>query len=140
MRFVLCVRCCAIAMLVALSGCGSGIYPVKGEVRWKDGAPAKELVGSNVVFELPEKKTSARGVIQSDGSFRLSTQKPDDGAPPGDYKVFIVEDRKNANAEGTLLMPALLDPRNSELATSTLKATVTTGPNDITLTVERAAK
>ena len=52
-------------------------------------------------------------------------------------KVMIVEDRRNANAEGTLLMPAVLDTRYGD-AKSDLTAKVTSGTNDITLTVDRA--
>ena len=129
----------AVLFLIAfLSGCGNDIHPVEGQVVWKGGALAKELEGSHVVFELPEKKTSARGIIQADGTFRLSTHKPNDGAPAGEHKVLILEDRKNANAEGTLLAPALLDPRFADLKKSGLTATVKPGANTITLTVERA--
>jgi hypothetical protein len=129
----------AVLFLIGfLSGCGNDIHPVEGKVVWKGGALAKELEGSHVVFELPEKKTSARGIIQADGTFRLSTHKPNDGAPSGEHKVLILEDRKNANAEGTLLAPALLDPRFADLKTSGLTATVKPGANAITLTVERA--
>jgi hypothetical protein len=129
----------AVLFLIGfLSGCGNDIHPVEGKVVWKGGALAKELEGSHVVFELPEKKTSARGIIQADGTFRLSTHKPNDGAPSGEHKVLILEDRKNANAEGTLLAPALLDPRFADLKTSGLTASVKPGANAITLTVERA--
>jgi hypothetical protein len=131
-----------IALFVAAlaSGCGSGIYPVSGNVVWKDKQPAKELEGSHVVFELPEKKTSARGVIRGDGTFRLTTLKTDDGAAAGEYKVYIVEDQKNANPEGTLLKPAILHSRFANVNTSGLSATVTSGPNEITLIVERASQ
>src|SRR5262245_28250224 len=95
----------AAALLLAalLGGCVGGPYPVDGVVVWQDGSPAKELEGSHVVFELPEKKAGARGAIRADGTFRVSTYKPDDGALPGEHKVFILEDRKNANAAGTAL-------------------------------------
>jgi hypothetical protein len=135
--------CNAVIVLVVpalASGCGSGIYPVSGNVVWKDKQPAKELEGSHVVFELPEAKTSVRGVIRGDGSFRLTTLKTDDGAVAGKYKVFIVEDQKNANPQGTLLKPALLHARFGNANTSGLTATVTSGANDITLTVERASQ
>src|SRR5437763_1972773 len=53
-----------VVLLMLASGCGGDPYPVDGHVVWKDGSPAKELAGAQVVFELPEKQTSARGVIQ----------------------------------------------------------------------------
>src|SRR5262249_53791670 len=134
-----CTGAAVVLLLCALeAGCGSGIYPVQGKVVWKDGKVAKELEGSHVVFDNTEKKVSARGVVQADGTFQLTMIKTNDGAYPGDYKVMIVEDRKNANAEGTLLMPAMLDTRYADPKTSDLSAKVTSGPNNITLTVDRA--
>src|SRR5262249_52972333 len=100
--------------------------------------PAKELEGSHVVFEQPEASQSARGIVRADGTFRLTTLKPDDGAPAGEYKVLIVENRKNANKEGTVLMPAVLDPRYADLEKSGLREVVKAGTNKVTLTVERA--
>jgi hypothetical protein len=131
----------ATGLLCALlSGCGSGLHPVEGKVVWKDGTPAKELAGGQVVFDLPEKKLSARGVIREDGTFRLTSLNPDDGAPAGDYKVLILEHRKNANADGTQLAPPILDPRYADHKTSDLTATVSPGPNTVTLTVDRAPR
>ena len=132
------IRVTILVLSGVLSGCGSGVYPVEGTVIWKDGTSAKELEGSHVVFELAEQKTSVRGIVQADGTFRLSTHTPNDGALPGEYKVVILEDRKNANKAGTLLAPALLDPRYADLKTSGLTATVKPGANTIKLTVERA--
>ena len=120
-------------------GCGGGTYPVNGKVVWKDGAAAKELAGSQIVFEMPEKGTSSRGVIQADGTFKLTSLETDDGAPAGDHKVFIVENRKNANAAGTLLMPSVLHERYGSIDTSGLNWTVKAGANDdVIVTVERA--
>ncbi|HXG09611.1 MAG TPA: hypothetical protein VNK04_07460 [Gemmataceae bacterium] len=122
-----------------LAGCGSGLYPVEGQIVWKDGAPAKELAGSLVIFELPEKQTSARGVIQPDGSFRLTTNKPDDGAPAGEYKVLLIEvgRKPQGGADASVLAPGVIDTRYSDLSTSDLQATVRPGTNKITLTIER---
>src|SRR5438094_9903388 len=82
--------CCPIICLfiVAFAGCGAGLQPVRGTVKLPDGKPA---AGSQVVFEGgPEgRKVSARGDVQTDGSFELSTNKPGDGVPPGKYKVQV---------------------------------------------------
>src|SRR5262245_35616364 len=82
----------ALCFSACLAGCGGdGIYPVEGKVVLADGSPATELKGALVTFNLPEKQTSARGNIQADGTFRLTTNRPDDGALAGEYKVLILE-------------------------------------------------
>ena len=138
-----CISTAALLLAAALSGCGgAGPHPVEGTVVWEDGSPAKELVNALVIFDLPEKQTSARGNVQADGSFRLTTNKKDDGALAGEYKVLIVEvgRRPMGGPDGTQLAPVAMDPRYSDPSTTTLTATVKPGTNPIKLTVARAAK
>lgn len=131
----------ALAALLACSaGCGGGTGQVEGKVVWADGAPAKELAGSQVVFESAATRTSARGTVGEDGSFRLGTKTTDDGAPVGDYQVALVEKRKSANAEGSALHPAILAAKYGDVSTSGLKVAVKPGTTPVTLTVERAGK
>jgi hypothetical protein len=134
----------AVALLLTalLGGCGGGTYPVEGQVVWKDGSPAKELEGSFVLFEMPEKQTSAKGTIQADGSFQLTTNKTNDGALPGEHTVLVVEiGRKHLGGpDGTALAPGVMDARFSDPRTSGLKATVEPRTNKITLTVEHPAR
>jgi hypothetical protein len=132
--------CLALAVPMVFAGCGSGLAPVNGTLAWADGTPAKELEGGEIVFENVEKKISARGVIAADGTFKLRTNGAEDGCPVGTFTVAVVEFRKNANAAGTLLMPALMDPKFGEMKQSGLTATVQSGPNTITIKVERAKK
>ena len=126
--------------LLLLAGCGSSMGQIDGKVVWQDGSPAKELAGSQVVFESAELKVSARGVIGPDGTFKLGTRTREDGAPVGDYEVTVIEHRRNANAEGTALVPAVLPPKYADLKTSGLTATVKSGTTPLTLTLERARK
>src|SRR5262245_50239130 len=79
---------------IFLPGCGRKYYPVEGKVVWSDGSPATDLEGSQVVFDSPELKVSARGTVGADGSFTMTMINPDDGVPVGSYKVAIVEKRK----------------------------------------------
>jgi hypothetical protein len=84
----------AVALLGMLSpfGCGydDGIgkrFPVSGKVTYK-GQPLK----TGTVNFFPEDTKTARpavGEIQEDGSYRLTTQTPGDGAMGGKYKVAI---------------------------------------------------
>jgi hypothetical protein len=128
----------ALSLTALLSGCGGGTNPVEGQLVWKDGSPAKELQGSFVLFELSEKQTSARGMIQADGSFRLTTNKPNDGALAGEHTVMVVEVGRQhlGGPDGTALAPGVMDARFSDPRTSGLKATVRPATNKITLTVE----
>lgn len=74
------------ALALAEGGCHRGpeIVPVSGKVTY-NGQPLK--FGS-VTFQ-PQKGQPARGEIQSDGTFTLSTFKPGDGAVVGPHKVRV---------------------------------------------------
>src|SRR5262245_60234594 len=126
-----------VAVAFLLPGCGPKYYPVEGKVVWADDTPAKELEGSQVVFESAEMKISARGTIGADGGFTMTMINPDDGVPAGTYKVAIVEERKPINNDWSNVKPAVLDGKYYSLSTSGLTATVTTGKNPITLKVDR---
>jgi hypothetical protein len=87
----------AVGALVALaSGCagnkGPRLYPVKGSVRI-NGEPAKDV---NIVFTPVAPPAdgatplSPSAVTGEDGSFRLMSFKPGDGAPAGDYQVTVI--------------------------------------------------
>jgi hypothetical protein len=134
----------AVVLAALVSGCnGDGPFPVEGRVVWEDtGAPAKELKLGQVVFDLPEKQTSARGSIQEDGTFRLTTYKPNDGALAGEYKVMVLEVglKLLPGGDGSTLAPGALDFKYSDPRTTDLTATVKPGTNQITLTVKRAGK
>ena len=135
----------AAAGLLALAavGCtGEGPYPVDGKVTWADGSPAKELAGSQVVFELPEKRTSARGVVAADGTYALTTNRPGDGALVGHHKVCILENLKPLGRwEGdTTLADPVLDGKFGHLDDSGLRADVQHGHNTIPLTVAKARR
>src|SRR5262245_50284293 len=132
---------CATVIALFLPGCGNKFYPVEGKVVWADDkSPAKELEGSQVVFESAEMKISARGTIGADGGFTMTMINPDDGVPAGTYKVAIVEEFKPLNADGSKVKPAVLDSKYYSLATSGLTATVTSGKNPVELKVDRAKK
>lgn len=79
-----------LPLLGLLIGCGESFYPVRGRVTFEDGTP---LTQGTVVFESlgkPGPETiSARGEIQPDGSYELSTDGDNDGVPPGKYRVLV---------------------------------------------------
>lgn len=126
--------------LTGLSGCGSSMGQVEGKIVWPDGAPAKELANGQVIFESQQMRITARGQIGPNGEFTLRTAKEGDGAQVGEYDVAILEHRVSIGGEGGPLTPQYLPDKYYDFKTSGLKATVKSGNNPITLTVERQGK
>jgi hypothetical protein len=129
--------CALAAAALALPGCGGGLYPVRGTVTLDDGTPvAKGLV----IFERVDggPAVTARGDIQPDGSYELSTNKPGDGVPPGRYKVVlnsldlsdVPDEQKDLPYDAKYLSPR----------TSDLEFEVKAGPNDIPIKLARPKK
>jgi hypothetical protein len=125
-------------LLLGLWGCGTRLYPVEGQLVWSDGQPATDLAGSMVCFESAKHRTVSRSVVQADGRFRLTTEKPEDGVPDGTHRVYVVEYR-TGGGEGEPLSPARMDERFGHPATAGLEVTV---PPDgrVVLKVDRAPR
>lgn len=130
--------CCAFAAVVAVlaAGCGgSGLAPVRGQLVYPDGQPAKELVGCSVVFEASNsdgKAFGATGEVDAEGRFELTTNKPGDGAPVGVNKVAL--NPRWRGSERADPLPVL--DKYASTATSGLTVEVKPGGNDVKLTVE----
>jgi hypothetical protein len=94
-----------------LCGCGSDLVPVRGSVQ-RDG---RAVPGGSVIVSPVGQGKPAVGLIQSDGSFQLTTEQPNDGAMIGQYRVTIAGERG-----------------------STIEATRTTfvGPRDLTFDID----
>jgi hypothetical protein len=91
------LRCVLLGGLAAgLIGCSQKgkTYPVKGQVVYEDGTP---VTGGVVEFltKPPEGKAiNARGVIDEQGKFVLSTFAPGDGAVIGEHQAIVVGPRE----------------------------------------------
>lgn len=127
-----------------LVGCGSHpqTFPVHGRVVFKDGTPVR-FGGIETVSV--EQRVNARGTIQPDGTFSLTTYENDDGAVPGEHRVVIIQ---TTTAPLAVLAPTStkhthgreLAARYRSFATSGLSFTVVPdAANEITLEVEDAA-
>jgi hypothetical protein len=84
-------------LYTSLFGAGKRtVYPVEGVVMFQ-GKPA---VGARVTF-IPIDKSKDRyfptGKVGEDGSFKLTTYEPDDGAPVGKYQVTVVRGQIDAD-------------------------------------------
>lgn len=133
-----------VALLALLTaGCGGAkIYPVSGKVEYADGAAATDLAGYKVELESIDGKidgrgASAEGTIQPDGTFRLTTVKPNDGALLGKHRVLIAPPLPEGD---TPSRPYAIDHKYISYEQSGLSVTVEAKSNDITLTIRRRGK
>ena len=134
--------CWALTVVAVLAaGCGgSGLAPVRGQLVYSDGQPAKDLVGCSVVFEATGadgKAIGATGEVDAEGRFELTTNKPGDGAPVGVNKVSL-NARWRGQSERPDALPVL--DKYANASTSGLMIEVKPGANDVTITVELKPK
>jgi hypothetical protein len=122
------------------AGCGeSATYPVTGQVVFEDGTPLSTggivLTQSTTAEGLGQ---NARGEIRTDGTFRLTTFKTDDGAVPGKHRVLVraQRDQDDYIKRGIIPRP-VIDPRFESYQTSELEMNVKKASNEVTLVVER---
>lgn len=106
-----------LAILSGVGGCGKRLHPVEGQLLWEDGQPAKELEGAMIYFESTEHRSVSRSVVQADGHFQLTTDRPEargpDGVPPGKHRAYVVDG-----------LPSLVETRFRRPETSGLDVTV----------------
>jgi len=130
-------RFITVALLaVALAGCG-GKYPVRGTVTYDDGTPVtKGLVVVERVGGGPA--VTARGEIQSDGRYELSTDKPGDGVPAGKYRVLLNPLDLSDVPDEQKVLP--FDLKYLKFETSGLEFEVKSGSTEYPITVTRQKK
>lgn len=128
----------AFCALAAIAGCGEKKFPIRGKVIFADGTPVPS--GLVVLSPVdPASRVGARGYIQTDGSFELSTDKEGDGVLPGKFKVLV--HGPNAGREDAPVRNPQVHPKYLSFDTSGLDLEVKPGKNDdITFKVERAPK
>jgi hypothetical protein len=100
------------------------VHPVSGQVT-VGGQPAKAaFVLFTPLNEPPEPKDPRpRAEVKDDGSFAISTYGAEDGAPLGEYIVTVTWDDREVGDK--------LKGRYSDSKTSTLRATVKEGANEL---------
>lgn len=134
------LQICICIGILSFVGCGSGrekTYPVEGIVVFKDGSRVK--VGTVETKSL-RTGSQARGTIDQDGRFSLTTFENNDGAVAGDHQVVIVqfiqvEGIKNYRPSTM----GVVNRKHASYATSGLVMRVDPkGPNQVKLEVEGA--
>ncbi len=131
----------SLALILLASGCSDQLktYPVQGKVLFEDGSPVH--VG---IVELKSKDfpIQARGSIEKDGSFTLTTYQPGDGAVAGKHACvvvqFVVTEGMTAHRPSTI---GVVAPKFASYSTSGLLVDITTdGSNQIELRVDGIQK
>ena len=80
---------------------------------------------------------SAEGEIKTDGSFRITTLSPNDGALLGRHRAIIVPP---VPVGDTPTKPYAVNPRYLSYETSDLTANIEAKTNNVTLKIERRKK
>ena len=123
----------AVGAVCPLAGCDSGLrtYPVTGTVHFEDGQP---LAGGMIIFQSSDGQVQARSGVSRDGTFRVGTEEPGDGAVEGQHRVVV-----RALWQGPETPPK--HPVHSKYrspATSDLQYEVTRkGPNKFDIVIDR---
>jgi hypothetical protein len=130
-----------LGLTVAIAGCGCAsqvpTHKVSGQVTFK----GKPLTTGVVVFHhADDRMPMAKGDIQSDGSFALSTYRPGDGAAAGSYQVTVHAFTPGHGVEGQdadYRPPQPIVPvKYTRIDQTTLTATVEPRENVINLDVK----
>jgi hypothetical protein len=133
------VRTLWLVPLVALAGCGDGnpkTYPIPGRLVYQGGAP---VPGATIVFQttVEGKVIPARGMVQQDGRFELTTFKEGDGVVAGEHKVAVVS---LPSPDGPKPVHPIIPPQYGDFDSSGLKSTVTPETQEIVITINRAGR
>lgn len=127
---------------VLLVGCGGQptTFVVKGKVVYTDGTPVRF---GDIETLAVEQRINARGKIQADGSFTLTTYQANDGALPGLHQAVIIQTTSIPLAAAAKMPPVKhahgndIDPKYRSYSTSGLRFTVEpNGANEVTLVID----
>lgn len=127
--------CGVVAMCLVATGCGRRItlVPAEGRVTL-DGKPIE--FGS--VMVQPAAGPAAQGKINGDGTFRLGTFKPDDGAIPGTATVRVMC-RKDVTQPGgeKAYGPSVIPDRYTRFDTSGITVEIKAGMTPLEISLSR---
>ena len=110
-----------LSCIALFTGCSDQLptHPVRGKVEFNGGGPVH--VGT-VELKSLEHGVQARGEIQDDGSFSLTTYQPGDGAVAGRHACVVVQFVMTEELPGHMgSKVGVIDPRYNSYATSGLQ-------------------
>ena len=122
--------------LLLFAGCGDGKVGLKGKVVFSDdGSP---LPTGMVIFETDT--YLARGMIEPDGTFVVSSSKVNDGLPPGTYRVSIDRAQHVSMRGETEIIEPLIASKFASGTTSGITIEVKPSMKPIEIQVDRYEK
>ncbi len=133
-RVLVCFTVCA-----ALAGCGEEnpkTYPIPGRLVYTDGKP---VPGATIVLRTThrEKVVVARGAVDKDGRFELTTFATKDGVIEGDHEITIIP---IPGSDGDGPPKRIIPTKYSSAETSDLTFTVKADTPEILITIEPVGK
>jgi hypothetical protein len=110
------------SLLFLFFGCGGKFVPFSGKVTTSDGQPFTKgyVIFSNGIV-------SARGQLQSDGTYKLDSLKDGDGLEAGLYQVYLSGFQDNVGTEDEPVYKSDIDLKYESPETSGLSCEVTKG-------------
>lgn len=138
-------RICMFAVMIVLplllTGCSGNLatHPVAGIVEFEDGTRPEF---GDIEFYSPVYKINARGKIQKDGTFTLSTYSENDGAVEGYHEVMIMQQVGNylIGRSGKRIRHdhgSLIDMKYFDYQTSNLSCEIQQGENEVRLVLKK---
>jgi hypothetical protein len=109
------------------------VYAVEGKVVFADGQPLTEGTVEFETIENLRTRINARGEIQPDGTFRLTTYIDYDGGVAGEHRALVMPPLPEAGPAP----PLPIKPHYRSFETSGLAFTVKPEPNHFIIQVER---
>lgn len=129
------VRVAAFAALVGVLGCGPSrpaAHPVSGKLVYADGSSVPGRASVTFHTEVDGKTYQARGAVELDGSFQLTTYLPNDGAVAGEHKVTVAP-----IPGGEESSEVTVSDQYASTETSGLMVTIEPGTNAPVVNIER---
>ena len=120
-----------ILICLVVAGCGKN-KRLTGKVTFSDGTPVKSGM---VIFRTDT--FLSKGEIKPDGSYKMSSERENDGIPPGEYQVYVSGIFKPPQSGGMPSMPvSLVAPKFENPDTSGLTCKVPAPGNKYDIVLE----
>jgi hypothetical protein len=116
------------------TGCSSDRVPlhsVRGQILYNNRPVARAMVIFHPLGEYPEKLPRPIAYTDAEGRFRMTTDRPGDGVPAGEYAVTVELREKTRTGVEKVRGRNLLPDRYSKPESTKLRCRVQEGPNEL---------
>lgn len=124
-----------LMLAAAVNGCSPQdrvpLQPVRGQVLYKGRPLDRALVAFNPLGNYPPDLPTPIATTDAEGRFKMTTNRPGDGVPTGEYVVTVEWREKSKSGVEKIGGKNLLPPRYSKAKSSPLRCTVNAGQEDL---------